>query len=141
MPPAPKHSRRRFQFRLSAILILMVIIGLCVGQIAATRRVLQLEDRNRELEATNSELRAEAGYLEVDEPGKVAVLRTRNLDDLSWQWKVWLPPGKWFLRIGNALDESNWLIKQVDGTAPMSAQSTDIAGDKAQDSFDPLACC
>lgn len=181
-------SRRRWlQIRLSTILLLMAIVALGMAQFAATRRVVELEARNRELTATNSKLRAEAGYLEVDDPSKAIVLRLCEFDELTWRWKVWLPQGKWSissltqgipsqgvpngpsagskdggrevlvsatvrkgadgqwqsrasietLQIGNDLKESHRLIAQVTGSGSMIAQSIDIAGDKAQISFDP----
>ncbi|HVU86643.1 MAG TPA: hypothetical protein VHD36_04945 [Pirellulales bacterium] len=76
---------------------MIVTIGLGAGQFVAMRRALDLEHRNRDLEAVNAKLRVEAGYLEVDDPTKPVVLRLRNLDEFTWEWKVWLPPGKWFL--------------------------------------------
>ena len=172
--------RRQLQFRLSTILLLIVIIGLGAGQIVTMRRALDLENRNRDLEAINQKLRAEAGYLEVSDPANPVVL-LRNLDERTWEWKVWLPAGKWYLsgmtqdipskdvpkgpsvgpidgdrevlayatvrkgddgqwhfkagmagmEIGNVVDESNWLIRQL----PKHAESVDIRGDKGQVSF------
>lgn len=86
-----------FQIRLSTILLLVVIVCLGFGQIVTMRRALDLENRNRDLETINQKLRAEAGYLEVDDPTKPVVLRLRNLDERTWEWKVWLPAGKWYL--------------------------------------------
>jgi hypothetical protein len=97
MPETSHVGRRWFQFRLSAILVVIVIVGLCVAHFRATRLVLKLERRNRELESANSKLRVEAGYLEIDDPSKAVVLRIQNLEEDTWQWKVWLPPGRWFL--------------------------------------------
>jgi hypothetical protein len=174
--------RRQFQFRLRTILLLIVIIGLGAGQIVTMRRALDLENRNRDLETVNAKLRAEAGYLEIDDPANPVVLRLRNLDERTWEWKVWLPAGKWYLSgmtqdipskgvpkgpsvgpidgdrevlahatvrkgpdgqwhfkagvagsyIGNAVAESNWLVKP----APMYSQTMDITGDKKQVTLD-----
>ncbi len=76
----------------------MVIIALCVAQFAAIRRGQILEARNKMLAARNAALRAEAGYLQVEDPEKAAVLQLRDLDELTWRWKVWLPAGKWHIR-------------------------------------------
>jgi hypothetical protein len=97
MAEALSTPRRQFQFRLSTILLFIVIIGLGAGQIVIMRRALDLENRNRDLEAINQKLRAEAGYLEVNDPANPVVLRLRNLDERTWEWKVWLPAGKWYL--------------------------------------------
>jgi hypothetical protein len=75
----------------------MTIIALAVAQFVSTRRVAELEATNRELTAVNTKLRAEAGYLEVTDPNKVAALRLTDLDEYTWRWKVWLPPGNWWL--------------------------------------------
>jgi hypothetical protein len=86
---------RRFRFRLGTALLFVVIIALGVAQFSSTLRVRQLEVRNRFLEAENAKLRVEAGYLQVDDPSKVAVLQLREADELSWRWKVYLPRGSW----------------------------------------------
>jgi hypothetical protein len=88
---------RRLRFRLSTALLLVTIAALAVAQFVATRRVQFLEASNKQLATQNAALRAESGYLEVDEPNKVAVVRVRELDTLTWRWKVWLPRGKWKL--------------------------------------------
>lgn len=85
------------RYRLSSALLLMTIIALGVAQFVSTRRVAELEASNRELTAVNAKLRAEAGYLEVTDPSKVAALRLTDLDEYTWRWKVWLPPGNWWL--------------------------------------------
>ncbi len=92
------HSRRRWlRFRLSTVLLLVTIAALGVAQYAAMLRTAETQATNQRLSAENAKLRAEAGYLQVDDPNKAAVLRVRNLDELTWQWKVWLPKGKWKL--------------------------------------------
>ncbi|MGD9720342.1 MAG: hypothetical protein AB7O59_07080 [Pirellulales bacterium] len=86
---------RRFRFRLGTAFLLVVIVALGVAQVSSTLRVRQFETRNRFLETENAKLRIEAGYLEVVDPSKVAVLQLRDLDELSWRWKVYLPKGRW----------------------------------------------
>jgi hypothetical protein len=187
MPETSHVGRRWFQFRLSAILVVIVIVGLCVAHFRATRLALELESRNRDLESINTKLRAEAGYLEIDDPSKVVVLRRQNLEENTWQWKLWLPPGRWRVScltegiprqgvpdcgsngpldgdrevpayvtlrkgpdgrstlsfrvdttgIGTVVEPSNWLIKRLDGSSDFNTRSTIIAGDKAQEEFDP----
>ncbi|HEY1598333.1 MAG TPA: hypothetical protein VGG64_01935 [Pirellulales bacterium] len=187
MPESLPAGHRWFQFRLRTILLVMLIIGLAVAHFRATRLALELESRNRELESINSKLRAEAGYLEIDDPSKAVVLRLQNLEENTWQWKVWLPSGRWMLgcmtegiprqgvpdagscgpldggrevpanvtlrkdsdgkwnfrfgvdgtAIGNAVNESNWLIKKVDGASLYRPCTTEIAGDKTQAVLEP----
>ena len=172
------------------MLLTIVIVALCVAQFAAIRQVREVSAINQRLSAENEKLRAEAGYLQVDDPDKVAVLRVPELDELTWRWKVFLPKGKWSLncltqsipsegvpngasvgpvdggrevlmsatvrqgadgkwqfraklntaQIGNPLDESHRLIAPRIHPAiasGFSGQSTDIAGDELQESFDP----
>ncbi len=79
------------------MLLLVTIVALGIAQVVRTRRIVRTDARNKELEAINAKLRAEAGYLEITDPSKVAVLRLTNLDEYTWRWKVWLPPGSWWL--------------------------------------------
>ncbi len=94
--PSP---RRWFQIRLGTVLLLMAIAALSIAQFGSMRRSLQLEAKNQELLAKNSQLKAEIGELEVVDPTKVAALRIRDLDELTWRWKVWLPQGNWKMSV------------------------------------------
>ena len=87
--------RRRLRFSLRTILLLVVIIALGVAQIVAMRRVREVTAVNRRLAEENEKLRGEVGYLEVDDRTKVQVVRIPTLDEFTWRWKVYLPPGKW----------------------------------------------
>ena len=60
--------------------------------------MVQIETHNRAPSVENERLRAEAGYLNIDDPAKVAALLQKNANDLSWSWKVWLPEGSWRLQ-------------------------------------------
>ena len=88
---------RRARFSLRTLLLVMVIVALAIAQYVVLRRIREVELANRKLFDENVKLRAEAGYLEVDDPRKVAVLRISDLNELTWRWKVWLPTGKWNL--------------------------------------------
>jgi len=91
-------GRRRLRFGLRTILLLVVIIALAVAQITAIRRVQQVTAINLRLAQENKKLRVEAGYLEVEDPSKVAVLQLPQLDELTWRWKVYLPNGRWLAK-------------------------------------------
>jgi hypothetical protein len=95
MTEPPVAGRRWFQFQLRTILVFIAFVGLLVAQVATIQRARRLEGQNRDLSAENSKLRVEAGYLEIEDPSKVAVLRIQNFDELTWQWKIWLPKGDW----------------------------------------------
>ncbi len=86
---------RRARFSLRTLLLVMVIVALAIAQYVVLRRIREVELANRKLFDENVKLRAEAGYLEVDDPRKVAVLRISDLNELTWRWKVWLPKGNW----------------------------------------------
>ncbi len=66
--------RRRLRFRLSTVLLLVTIAALGVAQYAAMLRTAETQATNQLLSAENARLRAEAGYLQVDDPNKAAVL-------------------------------------------------------------------
>ncbi len=74
---------------------MITIAALAVAQYVGMRRVIETQAVNRRLAEENAKLRAEAGYLQVDDPSKVSVLRIRNPGELTWQWNVYLPKGKW----------------------------------------------
>lgn len=91
-------SHRRFRFSVRTILLAIVFVALCVAQFVTMQRNRELTAVNLELTQENASLRAEAGYLEIEDPNKVAVLQMRELDELTWRWKVHLPKGNWLLR-------------------------------------------
>jgi hypothetical protein len=110
------------QFRLSTVLWFVLAAALAMGTFVARREADRLADENRQLVASNSNLRAEAGYLEIADPSKVNVLRIPVLDELSWRWKVWLPPGDWNL---------NCLIQGIPQEGvPNGASAGTIAGNR-----------
>ena len=124
--------------------------------------------------------------MEIADPSKVAVLRLADLDEYTWRWKVWLPPGNWWLsslsrdipakgvpnggstgtiaggreilasvtirkgaegkwqfravldsmQNGNDLADTHRLVEPLAPAQPRGASAV-IAGDKAQQSFDP----
>jgi hypothetical protein len=89
---------RRLRFSLRTILLVVVIIALGVAQFTALLRVREVTADNLRLAKENEKLRVEAGYLEVEDPTKVAVLQLPQLDELTWRWKVYLPNGRWHAR-------------------------------------------
>ena len=90
-------SPRRARFSLHTLLLVMAIVALAMAQFVALRRIREVEARNQELFNENVKLRVEAGYLKVEDRRKMAVLRLRELDELTWRWKVFLPKGIWVI--------------------------------------------
>lgn len=87
--------RRWIQLRLSTILLLTLAAALSIALLTALRREQVTGAKYDQVRAENSKLRAEAGYLEIVDPKRVYVLNLREVDDLTWRWKVWLPAGNW----------------------------------------------
>src|SRR5437764_525877 len=81
-------SPSRFSLKTLFLAVLFVAMGLAL--FVTMRELLALRREN-------SLLRAEAGHLTVEDPQKAAVPSIRTLDELTWRWKVHLPPGQWFL--------------------------------------------
>jgi hypothetical protein len=39
-------------------------------------------------------LRTELGYLTIDDPEKITAIKLQSGDPLTWQWRIYLPPGR-----------------------------------------------
>src|SRR5262245_41262578 len=91
-------TRRWLRFRLRTLFVLAVFIALVVAQITSMVRVRRTVVENQALAAENATLRAETGRLTISDRSKVYVVAAPELDELTWRWKVWLPPGTWKVR-------------------------------------------
>ena len=69
----------------------MLVIAMGMALVVSTRELVQLR-------AENAKLRVETGVLKVTDRERVWVLQLKALDDMTWRWKVYLPPGRWTLR-------------------------------------------
>ena len=75
------------------LVLLTTIVSLAVPLWQYGRRYQRLSVRVEQLDNQVTQLRAEAGYLDVPDPKRLYALPLRAADD-TWEWKVHLPAGK-----------------------------------------------
>lgn len=66
--------------------------------ISAAAALIVANKELRRLRAENRQLRIETGTLAAEDATKVAVLQLRTLEERTWKWKIYLPPGQWALK-------------------------------------------
>jgi hypothetical protein len=57
----------------------------------------RLNQENRELKQENDRLMSEAGYVVVHDANKIYLRKVESLDELTWRYRVYLPPQKTYL--------------------------------------------
>lgn len=78
--------RRRFRFSLGSMTLVLFVICL-IGSHLRTSWLLY--DANRTLR----QYRTEFGHLSIEDPTKVYVIAVDPHHELTWQWRVYIPPG------------------------------------------------
>jgi len=80
-------GRARPRFSLSTLLLVTTIAALGVAVWQLGREVVPMREEVRRL-------RDEVGDLFVEDESKLCAIRVRTDDDLTWKWRVWIPPGR-----------------------------------------------
>lgn len=87
-------ARNRWtSFSLLTILLLLTIVALGISHV---RMSWQMDENNQAMatmEAELTQLRKEAGYLEITDEKLVHVVAPPTHEDLVWRWKVFVPQG------------------------------------------------
>lgn len=82
-----KHLRRLFRFSLGRMLLVLFVACL-IGSHLRTSWLLY--DANRTLK----QYRTEFGHLSIEDPTKVYAIAVDPHQELTWQWRVYIPPGE-----------------------------------------------
>jgi hypothetical protein len=86
--PQPVSNRsRRPRISLLSAFLLMTIVGMAIVIIQLWRELGPLRDEVHRL-------RNEMGVLVVDDPTKIHAIQVNTRDELTWKWRVWIPPGR-----------------------------------------------
>ncbi|PQO25134.1 hypothetical protein C5Y96_26920 [Blastopirellula marina] len=91
--PSPVRRNRWTSFSLLTILLLLTIVALSISHV---RMSWQMDENNQAMatmEAELTQLRKEAGYLEITDEKLVHVVAPPTHEDLVWRWKVFVPQG------------------------------------------------
>ncbi len=87
--------------------MVMTIVALAAGLFASKRRNDKLQAQNQTLVADNTQYRNELGLFEIEDPAKIHVIRLASEDDQPRKYRVYLPPGRKYVRCyrSNAIPE------------------------------------
>ena len=80
-------SRPRPRFSLLTLVLATTIVALSVVLWRVGNEVVPLR-------AEVKRLRNEVGELVVEDETKICAIQVRTDDDLTWKWRIWIPPGK-----------------------------------------------
>jgi hypothetical protein len=76
----------RIRFSLKTLFVVLLIGTLAGSHMFTSYRLKQTHDEN-------VKLRTELGYLTIEDPSKVHVVGLATHEDLTWQWRVYVPEG------------------------------------------------
>lgn len=79
------------RYSLAAIILIVTFAGLVIGAWSANHRLRHANVENARLRYELSELRRETGYLEVTDPQQLHAVALPSLEDLTWQWRIYVP--------------------------------------------------
>lgn len=79
-------SSRRFRFSLRRMLLVIAVVVLALSHLLSSYRLFQA---NREI----AKYRREMGYLDVSDPSKIHVVAIPSMEERTWRWRVYVPPG------------------------------------------------
>jgi hypothetical protein len=91
----------RLRFSLKTMFVVLVFLCLVGSNLITSYQLKQLHEEN-------VALRKETGRLVIKDPAKLNVVAVPTYEDLSWRWRVHVPPGK-----GERISVSAYLIPQV----------------------------
>jgi hypothetical protein len=75
----------RFSLRTVLIVTAFIACGITIWQLQREVGPLRAEVRR---------LRDEVGFLDVEDQSKVHAIQVRTTDELTWKWRLWIPPGR-----------------------------------------------
>ncbi len=99
---AQNYHRRKLQFSLLNLLLLVMTIAAIAGQYSSWQTIRQLTESRRAILAENEELRAEQGVLTIEDSTKVHAIQIADPRDGVWSYRVYLPPGHRYYLAGQA---------------------------------------
>ena len=89
-PPAP--GRRWLRFSLRWLIVAMAFLAVLVSHVKTSLDLRSAHLTIARQQAELKQLRDELGVFEVTDPTKVHVIFVRQNEDMSWRWRVYLPP-------------------------------------------------
>jgi hypothetical protein len=104
VPPSPPVRARRFGLRFSLLTLCGLVLVACFAaaywgvtrrEAAAVQRAALLAERVETQQREIERLKAELGYLTINDPAKIHVLQLPTRDNYHWKWRIYLPEGRW----------------------------------------------
>ncbi|QDU57146.1 hypothetical protein [Aeoliella mucimassa] len=96
-PPDDKRPRRLFRFSLLTMVLLTTIIGLVITVVLQQAKLAPME-------AENKRMRNELGIFKIEDPEKIHVIRVPTEDNAPRKYRVYLPPGRKYVRCYRGYD-------------------------------------
>ncbi len=125
--------KRRMQFTILNLLLLMTTAAFGFGLYHARQDNVSLAKENQALVAVNRRLKAERGGLTVEDKTKVYAIRVPEIRDNVWTYRVHFPEGDEFFvaAVVNNLPTGDYGAMQLEGDPPNTSTIGSIRVDNA----------